>query len=237
MIPAIVIQKNNTDFIGNSGVTVQKSGGSEITVGLGLSTVIPTPNDGGVIDADYWATPVGEGILTSFKYTPYNPNDPITSVKPNLQSFAVCRIINRFASDDWYIVGTVAQYITASGGGAALPTTITTLFAGYQVLCQFDENSKYFAVFALPTLVGNQRYFPYGYFFPSGSLSNGAALAAGANTGYLTPGTLLTFLNANWNNVGTWTLSADNQTLRVEQTAGDGNDIIAAQIVAINPSL
>jgi len=30
------------------------------------------------------------------------------------------------------------------------------------------------------------------------------------------------------------TLSVDNLTLRVEQNAGDGNDIIAAQIAAIN---
>jgi hypothetical protein len=236
-IPAIVLQKNNTVFIGNSGITTQKSAGTEITVGLGLATTVPTPDDGAVIDSDYWAVPVGEGVLTSIKYTPYNANDPVTSVKPNVQAFAVCRIYNRFASDYWYVLGTVAQYITASGGGAALPTTLTTLLAPYQVMCQFDENAKYFAVFALPTLVGNQRYFPWGYFFATGKLSNGVALAAGANTGYLTPGTLLTFLNANWNNVGTWTLSADNQTLRVEQTAGDGNDIIAAQIAAINPSL
>lgn len=235
-IPALVIQKNNSVFISTAGISVQKSGGSDILTGLGLATEIPTADGGAVPDADYWATPVGEGIITGFTYIPYNANDPIGSVAPTAMSFKVCRIMNLKASDFWYIVGTVAQYITANGG-AALPTTITTLVAGYQRMCEFDANNKYFAIFQLPTLqFPNDRYFPYGYF-------NGVALPAGANTGYLTTGTLLTFLNANWTNLGspvtaiTWTLSADGLTLLGEEAAGGGTDVIAAQIVAINPSL
>lgn len=235
-IPALVLQKNNTVFISTAGISVQKSGGSDIVTGVGLSTEIPTADGGGVPDSDYWATPVGEGVLTGFTYEAYNANDPIGSVAPTAMSFKVCRIMNRLASDFWWIVGTVAQWITANGG-AALPTTITVLPAAFQKMCEFDANNKYFAVFQLPSLVApNDRYFPYGYF-------NGVALPAGANTGYLTTGTLLTFLNANWTNLGspvtaiTWTLSADGLTLLAEEANGGGGDVIAANVVAINPSL
>lgn len=247
MIPALLIQKNNTVYISPSGISAEKSGGTELLTGVGLATVIPIPGaEGGIIDADYWAIPVKEGLISGFLYKAYNPNDPVGSVKPDPQAFAVFRLLNRLASDDWYVVGTVAQYITAAGGGAALPTTITSLLAGCQTLCQFDENGKYFAVLSLDTLTLNKRYFPYGYW-------NGVALPSGVATGYLTPATLLTFLNTatvpvltngvvtsytgGWAIVGTWTLSADNMTARAEQTAGPGTDVLCADIASINPSL
>lgn len=235
-IPALVIQKNNSVFIATTGVTVQKSGGAEITSGVGLSTEIPTADGGAAPDGDYWALPtVNFGIISSFTYLPYNALDPIGSIAPSPQAFKVCRIMNLKASDYWYIVGTVAQYITANGG-AALPTTITTQIAPCQDMGVWDVNKKYFAVFQLPTLTGNGRYYPYGYF-------NGVALAAGSNTGYATSGALLTFLNASWTNLGspvsaiTWTLSTDGLTLLGEESAGVGTDVICAAIAVINPSL
>jgi hypothetical protein len=236
-IPALVIQRNNTVFIATTGVTVQKSGGSEILAGIGLSTEIPTAEDGGVPDGDYWAIPTADsGIVTSFTYLPYNANDPIGSIQPNPQAFKVCRIMNTKASDYWYIVGTVAQYITADGG-AALPTTITTLVGPCQDLGVWDINNKYFVVLQLPALkLPNTTYFPYGYF-------NGVALPSGANAGYATSAALLTFLNANWTNVGspnstiTWTVSADGLTLLGEENNGVGIDTFCGNVVAINPSL
>jgi hypothetical protein len=237
-IPGLVLQRNNQVYLSEGGISVQKSGGGDIVVGVGLLTEIPTPDGGGVIDYDCWATPVGEGILTGFTFTPYNANDPIGSVQPNVQAFKCFRIYNRLASDDWYVVGTVAEYITAYNGGAALPTTITTLPAGWQKMCEFiNSSNQYGALFALPPLLTpDTKYFPYGYF-------NGVALPAGANAGYATIAALLVFLNANWTNLGSpvtaivWTVSADNITLIATETAGGGSDIIAAQIVAINPSL
>ena len=237
-IPALVLQRNNQVYLSEGGISVQKSGGGDIVVGVGLLTEIPTPDGGGVIDFDCWATPVGEGALTSFTFIPYNASDPIGSVAPSVQSFKCFRIYNRLASDDWYIVGTVAEYITAYNGGAALPTTITTLPAAYQKMCEFiNSSNQYGALFALPPLLTpDTKYFPYGYF-------NGVALPAGANAGYATIAALLVFLNANWTNLGSpvtaivWTVSADNITLIATETAGGGSDIIAAQIVAINPSL
>ena len=246
-IPAIVIQKNNSVYIADSGITVQKSLGTEFLVGLGLATEVPTADGGGVPDADYWASPVGEGILSGIIYHPYNANDPVGSVPPSPQSFRVVRIMNRLASDYWYIVGSMAQYIAANGG-TALPTNITTLLAPCQKMCQFDANSHYFAIFGLPTItvLPNKAYFPYGYF-------NGVALPGAASGGYTTTAALLTFLNTatttttvngvvtayagGWAVVGTWTASADNLTLFATQTAGAGTDTICAVVAAINPSL
>jgi hypothetical protein len=239
-IPALVIQRNNTVFISTTGVTVQKSGGSEILAGIGLSTEIPTAEDGGVPDGDYWAIPTADsGIVSSFTYLPYNANDPIGSIPPNVQAFKVCRIMNTQASDFWYIVGTVAQYITADGG-AALPTTITTLVGPCQDLGVWDINNKYFVVLQLPAISTasntNSRYFPFGSF-------NGVLLPAAANAGYASSAALLTFLNANWTNVGspnstiTWTVSADGLTLLGEENNGVGIDKFCGNVVAINPSL
>jgi len=154
-IPALVIQRNNTVFIATTGVTVQKSGGSEILAGIGLSTEIPTAEGGAVPDGDYWAIPTADsGIVSSFTYLPYNANDPIGSIQPNIQAFKVCRIMNTLASDYWYIVGTVAQYITADGG-AALPTTITTLvgpcqdLGGIAVACSYHRKQHEFTIFPI----------------------------------------------------------------------------------------
>jgi hypothetical protein len=241
-IPALVIQKNSSVFIGTTGVTVQKSGGTVITSGVGLSTEIPTPEGGGAPDGDYWAIPTNDsGIVSSFTYLPYNANDPVGSAygATNPMAFKVCRIMNTLASDYWYIVGTVAQYITADGG-AALPTTITAQIAGCQSLGEWDVNNKYFVVLQLPNLSTasntNSRYYPYGSF-------NGVALPAASSAGYATSSTLLTFLNANWTNVGSpnstinWTVSADGLTLLGEESSGVGIDRFCGAIAAINPSL
>lgn len=239
MIPAIVIQKNFNQFISSAGISAQHNTAASavLTTGLGILTEIPTPTDGGVIDADYWAVPVGEGSVSGVIFQPYNPNDPITSVAPSPMAFKCFRLINRFASDDWYVLGTVAEYITAAGGGAALPTTITALLAGFQTMCEFiNASNDYGALFAIPTLTGsNTHYYPFGYM-------NGVALPAAALAGYSSIAALLVFLNANWTNVGSpataivWTVSADNLTLIATESAGGGDDVIAAQIVAINPS-
>lgn len=237
-LTALVLQKNNNVFFSAGGANAQKSGAAEVMAGIGLLTEIPTPDGGAVIDGDYWAIPVGEGILTGFNYIPYNPSDPIGSIQPSPMAFKICRIYNRLASDYWYLVGSSAQYLTAYGGGAAMPTTVATLIAGYQKACEFiNASNQYGFIFQLPQLVGNQRYYPYGMF-------NGVTLpGTPANAGYATVSALLTFLNANWTNIGSpvttivWTVSADNLTLLGTETAGGGGDLLYGAISAINPSL
>lgn len=240
-LTGLVIEKNNVVFRG-AGQLVAKSANTFSTQNVGVTMGdIPVPgnsNGGAQIDGDFWATPIDDGVYAGFTFTPYNPGG-VNSAQPDIQAFPVFKLsqIPPFGSDYWYVVGTTAQYLTASGGGAALPTAISyngtnVLQTPCQTLCnQNATTGLYFGILGLPTLSGgfNVRLYPYGYF-------NGVVLTAGSTTGYATPATLLTFLNTSWSNVGTWTLSADNQTLIVTQSAGPGTDQLCASVVSINPS-
>lgn len=237
-LTGLVIRKNNEDFIGDVGVV--HSGASILSSGIGVIVGdIPVPgnsNGGASIDGDFWAIPVNYGTVAGFRFLPYNPaTGGVNSVKPDVQAFPVFKLslTPDFGSDYWYVYGTVAQYLTASGGGAALPVTLAVSEAPCQTLCNQNPTSGLFiGNLGIPNLTSNQRLFPYGYF-------NGVALPAGSANGYNTPALLLTFLNTavtGWAAVGTWTLSADNLTAIVTQAAGPGTDTLCAAIVTINPS-
>lgn len=241
-ITALVIQKNNSVFISEDGISAEKSGSTEKATGLGTQMEIPCPDSasGGVIDGDFWAVPVNEGLTAGFNYVPYNPADS-TATKPTPSSFAVVRISSRFSSDCWYVLGSSDDYIAScavccSDSPVDMPdVSDLPLQPGCQVMCQYnnDTDLKYFAVIGLPALIGNRRYFPYGYF-------NGVALPAGAATGYADTTALLAFLNTavtGWAAVGTWTVSADHLSLIATQTSGPGTDELCAAVAAINPSL
>lgn len=244
-LQALVIQKNNTVFISPvSGITVALVTGATVQVsGLGLIDEIPTPDIGGTIDGDFFLVPNTYGYVSGFTPVPYNAGDP-NQTTPPFQALTCFRLTSRFTNDIWWCLGTQAQYITAYNSGAALPTVINAanfpslsggFLAGCQNLCFPNANNQYYIELGLPTLTGNTRYFPYGYF-------NNVALPAGTATGYVSTTTLLTFLNANWTNLGSpataivWTVSADGLTLTGTETAGGGNDVICANIVAVNPS-
>ncbi len=217
-VTAIVLQKNNHVFVNDDG-------------SIGAQFQVPTPDNGGYIDGDYWAEPVNEGIMAGFTYTPYQPANAEEATAPSVYAIAVCRISSSKDSDVFHVVGTAAQYVTASAGGAALPTIDTLpLIPGCQTLCLTDDDGNYFAVLGAPTLSGNLRYFPYG------SL-NGVALTAATATGYATATDLLNFLNAGtWANVGTWTKTADNLTFKATQASGSGTDVLCAAIITVDPS-
>jgi hypothetical protein len=240
-ISGLVIEKNNHVFL-TSGQLLQRSAGTFSTTGIGvIMGDIPVPgnsNGGASIDGDYWAIPVDDGVFGGYNFVPYNPN--VNAVQPDPQAFPVFKLslIPPFGSDYWIIVGTVAQYLTAAGGGAALPTTVVyngALLAQTpcQTLCyQNATTGLYYGVLGIPTNSGgiNVNYYPYGYF-------NGVALPLGSSTGYTTVTSLLSFLNASWSSVGTWTLSPDNRSLIVtEGSSAPGTDILCASVVTINPS-
>jgi len=196
---------------------------------LGNITPIPTPATGGRIDCDYWATPVvGFGIVgKGFIYKPCQPTDLIATA-PDPQSFHVVRIISQTESTDWYVVGTSTQYNAAaydaevghSSPPVLMPQTLSA-FLPSQNICNQTLSGFYFGVLAAPTPLGALHYYANGIF-------NGVALPAITNQA--SAGALLTALNANWGAVGTWTLSADNVTFIVTQSAGTGNDVLAAAI-------
>lgn len=235
-ITGLVIRRNSSDFLGNVGVA--RSAGVISTTGIGvIAGDIPTPgnsNGGAAIDGDYWCVPiVSQGVYGGWKFLPYNSAfGGINSVQPDAQAFAVTRISlqPQFGSDDWYILGTTAQYLTAAGGGAALPLVVPVNEVACQTLCnQNNTSGLYFGAIGIPTQTLGWNFYAYGYF-------NQVALTALSASGYATPALLLTALNASWSGVGTWTLSADNRTLIVTQTAGPGTDTLCAAVVLINQS-
>lgn len=247
-ITALILQQDTTVFISPAGPAVQKTAGvsSNYMTGLGLLALVPDPPNGAIVEGDVWAVPVNDnGLVSGWTYTPYNLNDPTQNNPPTNQAIAATRIgtrLNGYPSV-LYILGTSAQYNTAIGGGAATPQSwpAGTYLVGCTTLCQINSVGQYFQEFQLPALTGNDRYFPYGYF-------NGVAFTSASATGYTTPATLLSFLNAVWTNVGPingvvqatllWSLSPDNNTLTVVETAnGTGADIICVQIGQVNPSL
>jgi hypothetical protein len=236
-LTGLVLRKNNEDYIGNAGV--YKSGGSILSQGIGvIVSDIPVPgssNTNASIDGDYWAVPINDGVVAGFRYLPYNPAVGGVNAVPLPQAFAVFRVSMNFPGgyDYMYVLGTVAQYNTASGGGAALPLIPPVNVTPCQTLCnQNATTGLYIGNVGIPNQSLGQNFYPYGFF-------NGVVLPAAAVAGYATPALLLTFLNTavtGWAAVGTWTLSADNKTAIVTQAAGPGTDVLCAQIVIINQS-
>lgn len=237
-LQGLVLRKNNEDFIGNAGV--YKSGGNIFSQGIGvIVNDIPTPgssNTNASLDGDYWAVPINDGVVAGFKFLPYNPAvGGINNTPPSVQSFAVFKLGMVFPGgyDYMFVLGTAAQYNTAAGGGAALPLIPVPNQAPCQTLCNQNSTSGlYFGNIGLPNQSFGQNFYIYGYF-------NNVALPAAAVAGYATPALLLTFLNTSvtgWAAVGTWTLSPDNRTAIVTQSAGPGTDVLCAEIVLINQS-
>lgn len=231
-IPALVIKHNNDVYMDASTLTT------------GVIADIPTPGAGGVIDGDFWAEPITDSVLSGFNFIPCEPTD--TTV-PTSASFHAFRLVSRFGNDSWYVRGKTTGtdngspatygYIQASADAeccSATPRVLPTdipFVAPCQTMCQWNANSKYFAIFALPTLTGNLRYYPAGTF-------NGTQLTAASATGYATAATLLTFLNSGtWANVGTWSYAdVGNTILQVVESAGAGTDVLCAVIITVNPS-
>jgi len=255
-ITALVIQKNYSVQISEDGVSAEKIAGSpqEMVTGIGVTQEIPCPDSssGGVIDGDFWADPVSEGVFAGYNYIPYNVAEVVSS-KPKPTAFAVVRISSRFSSDVWWILGTSTQYIASCAACCGttpvpMPTVGSIpLQPGCQILCQFETPTSvnYFGVVGLPNLIFNQRYYPYGTF-------NNINLPAASVTGYVSTTTLLAFLNTatttsvvngvttysgGWGIVGVWTVTADGLTLIATQNPGPGTDLLCASVAAINPSL
>lgn len=255
-ITAIVVQKNTSVFIKESGIHAEKIPGSpgEYATGLGVSMEIPCPDNSssGQIDGDFWAQPVNDGVVAGFNYIPYNPAD-VDAAPPSPESFAVVRISSNSSSDVWYVLGTSVQYIASCNaccGNTPVPMPGIYSFPlqpGCQIMCQWNNGTsqQYFGVVGLPNLISNRRYYPYGAF-------NGIVLPLANSVGYVSTATLLTFLNTatttsvvagktvysgGWAIVGTWTVSADFLTLTATQAPGPGTDELCAAVAAINPSL
>ena len=230
-LTGLVLRKNRTDFF--TGVDAVKLSTAILPAGFGVIFYdIPTPglvNTGARIDGDYWAVPVtSDGVVSGFVFR-------IAAVKPDPQAIACFRLSKErpFGDDIYYILGTVAQYVTASNGGAALPLVAPGApIASCQKLCNQNVNGLYFGMTGIPTVDATfTNLYAYGLF-------NGVALPALAAAGYANAAALLTAIQGNttWNAIGTWSLSADNKTLIVTQAAGPGTDTLCIEVRAVNPA-
>lgn len=227
-LTGLCLEKQDIQFVNTDG-------------SLGALLQVPTPENGGVVDGDVWATPINYGTYSGWVYQPYNPTNKKESVPPTFFSQACVKISSRFSSDWWYVLGTAADYVGASAGGAPLPTTwpVVTHSKAIAPVCQKvdtqDVNGNYIIVLALPTQAAGEYLFPYG-------VLDGVQLPSSTANGYLTVASLLVFLNANWTNVGcptssiTWTVSADQLTLIGTETSGRGIDEFCGVVLNINPS-
>lgn len=240
-IPAFVIEKGSSQVYINSAYSI------------GAIQEIPTPDGGGVLETDVWAIPINHGVYGGFNFRPYNASNPKENVQPPM-SVAAVKISSRLSGDWWIVLGTAAQYITAAGGGAALPAVwpalshTIPLLPVCNTLNKLDATGKYLGNWGIPSFdldpLTIQALFPYGFF-------NNVALPAATANGYTTVASLLVFLNTatvntgtaanpvytgGWAVVGTWTATADGLTLIVTQTAGPGTDVACMALVAIIPS-
>jgi hypothetical protein len=174
--------------------------------------LIPTPNSGGFVFADYWGVPVNDGIVSSWQWIPTTPN---SLVKPDPQAIHAVRINSNSVPDTWYAFGNSTEYNFASrdaecctSPGLAMPTTIANI-APCQALCANSDGNQ-FGAFGLPAPDG-------GTYVINGVYNN---IALPQLTG-ATAAALLAAIqgNATWAAIGTWAKTADNLTLTVTGAA------------------
>lgn len=231
---ATIIKHNNTTFVDEDGV-------------VGRTGLIPTPGAGGAPHGDFWAVPITDyGVWShAFNYEPCAPGD---ETPPQLDAFHVFRLVNEnglAGKDIWMVRGrttiagtgspaeygyaqVAADYECCDATPSALPTSIPTINA-CQTLCEYNEDSLYFAIWQLPALSGNLRYLAYGRF-------NGVALSSLTATGYTSGALLATAMTSAWGATVGGTFTFANNALRLIQTAGDGDDVICVTIGTVNPS-
>lgn len=194
-ITALVLQHNNDQFI-NGGIAP------------GVLQLIPTPNSGGYVFADYWAVPVTDGVVSSWQWVVTTPDD---ATPPDPQAVHAVRIQSSQTRDDWYVYGISTRYQQASESaeccdspGYDMLTDIPD-FMPCQSLCANSDGNQ-FGVVGLPS-PDTGTYTANGYY-------NGTALPEITGA---TAAALVTNLNGNgsWAAIGTWSSTVDNLTLSV----------------------
>lgn len=232
LIPAYVVQKNNTIFITDLAIT-------------GQVLKVPCRNVH-IDDVLFWATPVKDAqIFTTLYYQPIVDPQGNSVVKPTYDSFLVQRVRDKQSRDTWWIyVNSPEDFVsscsTCCGAGAIpMPGSLggfTIPIAPCDTPCTKNAAGKYYTQWALPTRVGSQNFFPYGSF-------NNVPFTAASGSGYSTPAALLAFLNAVWSNTGSpnagiiWSLSVDNITLTATFNNGTGLDTLCVAIITVGASV
>lgn len=218
-IPGLVISVIDEQLICSDGV-------------YGRTMDIPCPDGGlALLDGDFWCSPVVDnGLWLGVKFSQGGASQ---TVGPTVQSFQVVRVSDRLSGNAYYVRGNSTQFINSCAvccGNApiSLPTDLPHI-APCQTLCDQLSAGNYGGVWAIPDLPAGFGYYPTIYF-------NNTKTTQSPIAGFSTITALLAWLNGNYGNIGTWSVSADNRTLFVIQNPGPGTDTVCLMIVAVNAS-
>jgi hypothetical protein len=231
LIPCLVIQFNNQQFIETTEAGIQVIGQ---TLDVPCRNSIPS-------DIGYWAVPVKDaGIFTRLQFMLMRENNSVTIQQPTFDSFPVFTVNDKMNNNTWWIYGTKDQFLnscnTCCGAGTVpmpgIDGAFLPLIAPCQQFCNVPATSggALQAYFGIPNVYGgSDTFFPYGSY-------NNVAFSAASGSGYATVTLLLAFLNANWTQTGTITWTATPDGLTLIATGGALNDSICIVVARIGPS-
>ncbi len=206
VVPALVIQLNNQQFITDNTITGQ---------------VLNVPcRDVFIDEVLYWGVPVkGDGMFTTIQWILATGSD---STKPTFDSFLVQRIRDKDSNYTWWVYvenkNNFKNSCATCCGDAAVPMpgvngSFIPTIAPCQVACVVNDDGDYETVYGLPSLSGTETYYPIGSY-------NNEELFEDANAnGYANISLLLSYLDSKTSNIGspavtiTWSASSDLLTL------------------------
>lgn len=218
LIPCLVIQLNNTQFITENSVK-------------GRTLLVPCKNI--LLDDDeYWMVPIKDYMSFS-GLRPYLTigDHGIPVPQPTYDSFKVFRVRDKLSGNTYWIYGTKDQFLTSASVTGSTPTPMPGINGAFvqrvspcDKLCAKDINGNFFLITSLPSLPAGWSYSAYGS-------RNNVAYANPAAGGYASVAALLTFLNATFTPY-TWTNPSGSV---IYATGGALNDILCISIVAQAP--
>lgn len=227
LIPCLVIQENNQQFITDNTIT---------------GKVLNVPcRDVFVDEVLYWGVPVkGDGMFTTIQWILATGSD---AAQPTFDSFLVQRIRDKDSNYTWWVYvlnkDNFKNSCATCCGVAAVPMpgvngSFMPTIAPCQVACIVNGDGDYYEVYGLPVLPDGETYFPVG------SYNNVELFADASGSGYATVGALITYLDSKTTGLGpaspavtiTWSASGDGLTLiATGMNLGDSLCILIESIV------
>lgn len=208
VIPCLVIQENNQQFITDNTIT---------------GKVLNVPcRDVFIDEVLYWGVPVkGDGMFTAIQWILATGSD---ATQPTFDSFLVQRIRDKQSNYTWWVYvennNNFKNSCSTCCGEAATPMpgvdgSFMPTIAPCQAACVLNDDGDYQNVYGLPVLQGSETYFPVG------SYNNDELFEDASGSGYPTVADLLAYMNSRTAALGpgsppvtiTWTASGDDLTL------------------------
>ncbi len=206
LIPCLVIQENNQQFITDNTITGK-------VLNVDCRAVL-------VDEVLYWGVPVkGDGMFTTIQWILATGAD---TAQPTFDSFLVQRVRDKLTNYTWWIYvldkNNFKNSCATCCGDAAVPMpgvngSFMPTIAPCQVACDLNSDGDYQNVYGLPALVDDEAYYPVG------SYNNEELFEDASANGYSNISLLLSYLDSKTSNIGspavtiTWAASSDLLTL------------------------